>query len=105
MCLEEGTSGRRMEEKTEEYGFVCMWRIWATCISVQRLGCVSLCGVTGVSMWRKRWGWCGDRDVCVCVCVCVCVTGEMWVLCRGRESGDMQGDSGRLWRKRLMCAL
>ena len=24
--------GWRTEEETEEYGFVCTWRIWATCV-------------------------------------------------------------------------
>ena len=44
---------------------------------------------------------CGGRDGDgVEIETCVCVTGEMWVLCGGRESGDMQGDSGRLWRER-----
>ena len=67
MCLEEETSGMENRGRDRRVWF-CMYmeNLGYVCLSAKTGMCVSVCGVTGVSMWRERWGWCRDRDVCVC---------------------------------------
>lgn len=106
MCLEEETSGMENGGRDRRVWF-CMYteNLGYVCLSAKTGMCVSVCGVTGVSMWRERWGWCRDRDVCVCV------TGEMWVLCGGRYAGRFrQAVEGEMsvcfvcmWKDGFLC--